>query len=77
MPDLRRSFHRGSRFFRLRVGYSIRVRPDSDTPAELAREAERGESERTPFLALTGVTLAVAALVGIVLVIVVAAYLIA
>jgi hypothetical protein len=47
------------------------VRPESDTPAELVREAERGESERTPFIALAGVTLAVAALVVAVLVIVV------
>jgi hypothetical protein len=53
------------------------VRPESEKPAELVREAERGESERTPVLAITGVTLAVAALVGVVLVIVVAVYLLA
>jgi hypothetical protein len=42
-----------------------------EKPAELLREAERGESERTPFLALAGVTLAVAAGVVVVLVIVI------
>ena len=34
---------------------------------DLAAEAERGRSERTPWLALGGVHLAVAALVGVVL----------
>jgi hypothetical protein len=53
--------------------------PEAEKPAELVREAERGESERTPFIALAGVTLAVAALVAVVLVvvIVVAVYLLA
>ena len=51
--------------------------PETDKPAELVREADRGESERTPVIALTGVTLAVVALVGVVLVIVVAVYLLA
>jgi hypothetical protein len=51
--------------------------PESEKPAELIREAERGRSERTPLLALTGVTLAVAILVGVVTVIVVAVYLLA
>ncbi|MDQ3823285.1 MAG: hypothetical protein M3321_08600 [Actinomycetota bacterium] len=53
------------------------MRPDTEEPADLVREAEQGRSARTPALALTGVTLAVAALVGVVLVIVVAAYLLA
>ena len=53
------------------------MRPDTEKPADLLREAEHGASERTPALALTGVTLAVAALVGVVLVIVVAVYLLA
>ena len=53
------------------------MRPDTEKPDELMREAERGASERTPVLALTGVTLAVGALVGVVLVIVVAVYLLA
>ncbi len=41
---------------------------------DLAEEAQRGRSERTPFLALSGVTIAVAALVAIVLAIVVLAF---
>jgi hypothetical protein len=53
------------------------MRPETEKPEELLREAERGESERTPVLALTGVTIAVAALVGVVFVIVVAVYLLA
>jgi hypothetical protein len=48
-----------------------------ENPAELAREAERGRSNRTPLIALTGVTIAVAGLVGVVLVIVLAVYLLA
>jgi len=44
---------------------------------ELAAEAERGRSERTPWLVLGGVHLAVAALVGVVLAIVFAVYLLA
>ena len=36
----------------------------TETPRDLAREAGRGRSERTPWLALTGVTLVVAALVA-------------
>ena len=50
---------------------------EAEKPADLVREAEQGQSERTPVLALTGVTLVVAALVGVVLVIVVAVYLLA
>jgi hypothetical protein len=53
------------------------VRQESERPEDLLREAEHGHSERTPVLALTGVTLAVGALVGVVLVIVVAVYLLA
>jgi hypothetical protein len=44
---------------------------------ELAREVERGESERTPWLALGGVHVAVGALVAVVLAIAIVAYLIA
>ena len=40
----------------------------TETPKELAQEADRGRSERTPWIALTGVTLAVAVLVGVILV---------
>jgi hypothetical protein len=64
-------------FSTARVGYNGGMRPDTEKPADLVREADRGQSERTPVLALTGVTLAVAALVGVVLVIVVAVYLLA
>jgi len=46
-------------------------------PKELAEEAERGRSERTPWLAISGVTLAVGVLVAIVLGIALAVYLIA
>jgi hypothetical protein len=53
------------------------VQQDTEQPRDLVRELEQGRSERTPVLALTGVTLAVAALVGMVLVIVVAVYLLA
>ena len=44
---------------------------------ELAREAERGKSERTPWLALSAVQIAVAAAVAVVLAIAFAAYLLA
>jgi hypothetical protein len=44
---------------------------------ELAEEAERGQSERTPWLALGGVHLAVAALVAVVLAIAFSVYLLA
>jgi hypothetical protein len=53
------------------------VQDETEKPSDLLREAERGQSERTPVLALTGVTLVVGALVGVVLVIVVAVYLLA
>jgi ABC-type phosphate transport system auxiliary subunit len=44
---------------------------------QLAGEAEAGRSERTPWLVLGGVQVAVAMLVGLVLVIAFAAYLLA
>ena len=44
---------------------------------DLAQEAERGRSERTPWLVLGGVHVAVVALVAVVLAIVFAVYLIA
>ncbi len=49
----------------------------TEKPKELAAEAERGRSERTPWLAISGVTLAVGVLVAIVLGIAFAVYLIA
>ncbi len=52
--------------------------PDPVEKAEdLAQEVERGRSERTPWLALGGVHVAVAALVGVVLAIVFAVYFLA
>ena len=48
-----------------------------DKTEELAEEAERGQSERTPWLALSGVQIAVAALVAVVLAIAFTAYLLA
>ena len=44
---------------------------------EVVREAERGRSERTPWLVLGGVHLLVGALVAVVLIIAFVAYLIA
>jgi hypothetical protein len=44
---------------------------------ELAAEAERGQSERTPWLVLSGVHIAVAVLVAVVLAIVFTVYLLA
>jgi hypothetical protein len=44
---------------------------------DLAAEADRGQSERTPWLVLSGVHIAVAALVAVVLAIAFTAYLIA
>ena len=44
---------------------------------ELAAEAERGKSERTPWLVLGGVNIAVAALVAVVLALVFTVYLLA
>lgn len=40
----------------------------TETPKDLAEETHRGRSERTPWLALTGVTIAVAAIVLAILV---------
>jgi hypothetical protein len=49
----------------------------TETPKELVREAERGRSERTPWLALTGVTLVVAAVVAAILVVALIVYFVA
>jgi hypothetical protein len=40
----------------------------TETPKDLVEEAQRGRSERTPWLALTGVTIAVGVLVAVILV---------
>jgi hypothetical protein len=47
-----------------------------DTAQKMAREAEHGSSDRTPVIALTGVTLAVAALVAIPLTVALVLYLV-
>jgi hypothetical protein len=49
----------------------------TETPKDLVQEAERGRSERTPWLALTGVTMIVAAVVGVIVVIALAVYFLA
>jgi hypothetical protein len=38
----------------------------TQTPPELAREAMRGQSERTPAIALTGVFIVISCVVGVV-----------
>ena len=40
----------------------------TETPKQLAKEADRGRSERTPWIALGGVTLAVGAFVAVIVV---------
>lgn len=37
------------------------------TPAELVKEAERGRSERTPLIAISGLTIVLAVIVAVVL----------
>jgi hypothetical protein len=39
----------------------------TESPKDLVEEAGRGRSERTPWVALTGVTIAVGALVAVIL----------
>ena len=48
-----------------------------ETAKDLAHEAERGRSARTPLIALTGVTLVVGAVVGVVLAIALVVYFVA
>ena len=38
----------------------------TETPKELVEEAQRGRSERTPWLALTGVTIVLTVVVGVI-----------
>ncbi len=40
----------------------------TESPKQLLKETERGRSERTPFLALTGVTVVIGAIVAVILV---------
>ena len=46
----------------------------TETPKELAKETDRGRSARTPWLALSGVTIAVSAVVAVLLVVVFLVY---
>ena len=46
----------------------------TESPKDLVEEVERGRSERTPWLALTGVTLVVGALVAAILAIALVVY---
>jgi hypothetical protein len=48
--------------------------PMTETPKDLADEAQRGRSERTPWIALTGVTLIVGAIVVVILVVALLVY---
>jgi hypothetical protein len=47
-----------------------------ETPDDLAREVQRGASDRTPALALTGVTLVVGVVAGAIIVLALVLYLI-
>jgi hypothetical protein len=49
----------------------------TETPKDLVEEAGRGRSERTPWLALTGVTLVVGALVAAILAVALVVYFLA
>ena len=49
----------------------------TETPRDLVEEAERGRSERTPWLALTGVTIVVGALVAAILAVALIVYFVA
>ncbi len=47
---------------------------EPEEPADLAQEVERGESERTPLLVLSGVMLAAALVVGVLVVLLLLVY---
>jgi hypothetical protein len=49
----------------------------TETPKNLARETERGRSERTPWLALTGVTLVVGTVVAVIVAVALVVYFLA
>ncbi|HEY2777647.1 MAG TPA: hypothetical protein VGI77_07055 [Gaiellaceae bacterium] len=49
----------------------------TESPKDLVKEAERGRSERTPWLALTGVTLVVGVVVVVIVVVALIAYFVA
>jgi hypothetical protein len=47
-----------------------------ESPKDVAREVERGASDRTPALALTGVTIVVAVVAGAIIVLALVLYLV-
>jgi hypothetical protein len=49
----------------------------TESPKDLVEEAERGRSERTPWIALTGVTLVVGGLVAAIVAVALIAYFVA
>jgi hypothetical protein len=49
----------------------------TETPKELVEEAQRGRSERTPWLALTGVTLFLTVVVGVLIAVALIVYFVA
>ena len=49
----------------------------TETPKDLAKEAQGGRSERTPWIALTGVTLVVGVVVAVILAIALIVYFLA
>jgi hypothetical protein len=59
------------------VGIPTRMADPIEKTEDLVAEADRGQSERTPWLVLGGVHVAVAALVAVVLAIAFTVYLIA
>ena len=46
----------------------------TETPKDLVEEAERGRSERTPWIALTGVTIGIGAFVAVLVAVVLIVY---
>jgi hypothetical protein len=48
----------------------------TETPKDLAKEADRGRSERTPWIALTGVTIVVGIFVAVLIAAVLIVYLV-
>ncbi len=48
----------------------------TESPKDLVEEVERGRSERTPWLALTGVTIVVGALVAVIVAVALIVYLV-
>jgi hypothetical protein len=49
----------------------------TETPKDLVKEAERGRSERTPWIALTGVTIVVGVVVAVIVAVALIVYFLA